>query len=214
MMNLRQTPVFFFQKMPFWSAVFCATLLISVSSCQSKAETEPAPTTSDPRQVTKSAARVPLEIGDWNRVEALVQEHQGQIVVVDLWSNSCQPCMQEFPEFVSLQKRFPEAVVCISFNCDYFGGRRHPPESFRPQVEQFLTKHQAHFPNILNNVASDEFFPSIDLASIPATYVFDQEGKVAKRFDNDHREYGRGGYTYQKDVIPFLESLLKQQPTK
>ena len=210
MMNLRQTPVFSFQRMPLWSAIFCATLLISAFACQSNEDAEPAETVSDQRQPTPE---VPLELGDWRRVEALVQEHPGRIVVVDLWSNSCLPCMQEFPEFVSLQKRFPETVVCISFNCDYFGGKRHPPESFRPQVEKFLTKHQAHFPNILNNVSSDEFFPSIELASIPATYVFDQEGKVAKRFDNDHREYGDGGYTYQKDVIPFLESLM-QQPSK
>lgn len=214
MMNLQQTPVFFFQKMPFWSAVFSSTLLISLAACQSSVSTESPQAASAEQPSDGSGPDVPLEIGDWSRVEALVQEHTGQIVVVDLWSHSCLPCIQEFPEFVSLQQRFPETVVCISFNCDYFGGKRHPPESYRPRVKTFLTEHQAHFPNILSNVAADEFFPSIELASIPATYIFDQQGQVARRFDNDHGEFGKGGYTYQHDVIPYIQTLLREQQAK
>jgi len=214
MMILRQSPVFFFLKMGSWFPLFCSTLLIFLSACQSSVTPEAQKTDSEHQQSDPSAAEIPLEIADWRRVEELVEEHQGQIVVVDLWSHSCLPCMREFPEFVALQKRFPDHVVCISFNCDYFGGKRHPPESYRPRVEAFLAKHQAHFPNILSNVASDNFFPSIGLASIPATYVFNQQGKVARRFDNDQGKYGPGGYTYQQDVIPLIESLLKQQPAK
>lgn len=214
MVNLRQTPVIFFEEKSFWTTVFCSTLLILSSACQSSESTDLTEAASPSQASNESVSSVPLEIGDWRRVEELIREHAGQIVVVDLWSTSCPPCIQEFPDFVALQQRFPESVVCISFNCDYFGGKRHPPESFRPQVKQFLTKQRAHFPNILSNVAAEEFFPSIELASMPVTYVFDRQGKVAKRFDNDHGNYGKGGYTYQKDVIPFLKSLVEQQQAK
>lgn len=210
MMNLRQTPVIFFSKSRFRTAVFCSTLLFSLTSCQSPDSSPPAQETDKGQEAIQSSLDVSLEIAGWIRVEELVESHRGRIVVVDLWSNSCLPCMREFPEFVALQQRFPEDVVCISFNCDYFGGKRHPPESFREQTERFLTRHKADFPNILNNVASDEFFLSIKLASIPATYVFDRAGNVARRFDNDQGKYGEGGYTYQKDVIPYLESLIEQ----
>ena len=214
MANLRQTLVIFFKEKSFWTTVFCSTLLILSSACQSSESTDTQKTTFSSQASDESIPPVPLEIGDWRRVEELVREHTGQIVVVDLWSTSCLPCRQEFPEFVALQQRFPESVVCISFNCDYFGGKRHPPESFRPQVKQFLTKQQAHFPNILSNVAADELFPSIGLASMPATYVFDRQGNVAKRFDNDQGAYGKGGFTYQKDVIPYLKSLVEEQQAK
>lgn len=212
MMNLRQTTVFFFSGIHRWSVILSATLLISQPGCQSTEPVSEPEHAAESQDAPQSVRQVPLEIADWNRVQELVRERKGRIVVVDLWSNSCLPCIREFPKFVSLGKRFPDDVDCISLNCDYFGGKRFPPESFREQVQQFLTKQQADFPNILNDVASDEFFPSIDLASIPATYVFNREGEVAKRFDNDQGEYGKEGYTYEKDVIPFIESLIRPSP--
>ena len=68
--------------------------------------------------------------------------------------------------------------------------------------------------NIVSNVPAEELFPTLDLASMPATYVYDRQGKQAKRFDNERREYGKEGYTYKRDVIPFVESLLKTETLK
>lgn len=64
---------------------------------------------------------VKLTAGTWKDVEAIVAKSAGKIVVVDIWSTSCLPCMQEFPHLVEIHKRHSDKVVCISFNVDYVG---------------------------------------------------------------------------------------------
>ncbi|MCA9007221.1 MAG: TlpA family protein disulfide reductase [Planctomycetaceae bacterium] len=162
----------------------------------------------------RSVEKPSLKIADWRYVEQVVSESQGKIVVVDLWSTSCPPCLREFPDLVALQDQNPVEVVCISFNCDYFGGKNYPPEYYRAPVEKFLTEQKAYMTNIINNVPAEELFPMLDLASMPATYVYDRQGKLVKRFDNERREYGKEGYTYKRDVIPLVEGLLRTAAPK
>ena len=57
---------------------------------------------------------VKLTAGTWKDVEALVAMSSGKIVVVDIWSTSCLPCITEFPHLVEMQKTHGDKVVCIS----------------------------------------------------------------------------------------------------
>lgn len=208
--NLRQTFTIFFQKRRILLPLVSATLLILLSSCGSDSNESKESGTVSGILVVKPS----LKIADWRYVEQVIADNQGKIVVVDLWSTSCPPCLREFPDFVSLQKQNPTEVLCVSFNCDYFGGKNYPPEYYKKPVEKFLTEHKAYLTNIISNVPAEELFPTLDLASMPATYVYDRQGKLAKRFDNERREYGKEGYTYKRDVIPFVESLLKTETLK
>ncbi|MFN9975243.1 MAG: TlpA family protein disulfide reductase, partial [Phycisphaerae bacterium] len=63
-----------------------------------------------------SASEVTLSTGTWKDVEAILEKNRGKIVVVDIWSLSCLPCMEEFPNLVALQKKSPEEIVCVGFN--------------------------------------------------------------------------------------------------
>ena len=154
-----------------------------------------------------AAPVVTLDVKNWDETLELVAQHKGKIVVLDLWSTSCDPCMVEFPHLVELHKRHGGKLVCLSASCDYAGIKSKPPESYRDHVLQFLTKQNATFANVLLNVESDALFEKIELASIPAVYVFGTDGKVAKRFDNDNAKSG-DDFTYLKDVVPFVEKLL------
>ena len=208
--NLRQTFTIFFQEKQILLPVICATLLFLLSGCGADVNES-----NESGSVSGiSVVKPTLKIADWRYVEQFIAENQGKVVVVDLWSTSCPPCLREFPDLVSLQNQYPNEVVCVSFNCDYFGGKNYPPEYYKKPVEKFLTKHKAYMTNIVSNVPAEELFPTLDLASMPATYVYDRQGKQAKRFDNERREYGKEGYTYKRDVIPFVESLLKTETLK
>ena len=166
--------------------------------------TTPSVTTEPP------ASAVKLDVKSWEETLALVAEHQGKIVVLDLWSTSCEPCLAEFPNLVALhENRGQEDVVCLSANCDYIGLKSKPPESYVPNVLEFLTKQKATFQNMLLNVDADELFEKIELASIPAVFVFGRDGQLAKRFDNDLAKKDEE-FTYQEDVIPFVEGLLSK----
>lgn len=158
---------------------------------------------------TEAATAVSLDIKNWDETLELVAQHKGKVVVLDLWSTSCDPCMVEFPHLVELHKQHGEKLVCLSASCDYAGIKSKPPESYRERVLEFLTKQNATFQNVLLNVESDVLFEKIELASIPAVYVFGKDGKVAKRFDNDNAKPGED-FTYLKDIVPFVEKLLAE----
>ncbi|MEY3459047.1 MAG: hypothetical protein RL215_2204 [Planctomycetota bacterium] len=155
------------------------------------------------------AVAVELQAGTWKDVEALIAKHRGKLVVVDVWSTSCAPCMEEFPGLVKLHREHGREVICVSFNVDYVGIPSKPAEFYRPRVETFLKKQGASFVNLLSTQESDAFFASQELSSIPAVYVFGRDGKLAKRFDESLLQDGEEeAFTYEADVLPFVKKLL------
>ena len=163
-----------------------------------------------PTMTSPPAAAVTLDIKNWDETLALVAQHKGKIVVLDVWSTSCEPCMIEFPHLVELHKKHGgDKLVCVSVSCDFVGIKGKPPESYQDRVLDFLMKQEATFPNVLLNVEPDVLFEKLDLASNPAVFVFGRDGELAKRFDNDHAKKGED-FTYEKDVLPFVEKLLAE----
>ncbi len=153
---------------------------------------------------------VKLTAGTWKDVEALVAKSAGKIVVVDVWSTSCLPCMTEFPHLVEMHQKHGEKVICISFNVDYVGIKSKPVATYEKKVAEFLQKHKATCTNILSNMPSDEIFQSLELSSIPAAYVYGTDGKLLKRFDDSLLVDGKEeAFTYQDDINPFVEKLLE-----
>ncbi|MDG2131339.1 MAG: thioredoxin-like domain-containing protein [Fuerstiella sp.] len=161
--------------------------------------------------VSTTKTDILLKDGTWKDVEAVIAKHPGKIVIVDIWSTSCLPCMKEFPELVKLQKKYPRDLVCISFNIDYVGIKSKPPEYYRAKVEKFLQKREAEFPNFLCSVDSIEIFDQLDLNSIPAVLVFGRDGRLGKRFDDTLLKPGKQeAFTYQHDINPFVAALRKK----
>lgn len=158
------------------------------------------------RSATES---VDLRILDWKETQALVASRKGKVVVVDVWSTSCAPCIRELPRLVELHKKHGGSrLSCITVSCDYLGLEDEPPEVLRDPVLAVLRKVGATFDNVLLSVPADEFFQEIDLASIPAVYVYGADGTLVRRFDNDSGRYGDAGFRYAKDIVPLLEKLL------
>jgi thiol-disulfide isomerase/thioredoxin len=156
-----------------------------------------------------SAALVDLKILNWEETEKLIASHQGKIVVMDVWSTACLPCMREFPNLVALDKKHrTDGVACISLSLDYDGIKDKPPESYRERVLKFLTKSEATFDNVLSNVPSDDLLDKhLELASMPAVYVYGRDGKLVKRFDNESVSNEIPEFTY-KDVTKLVAELL------
>ncbi|HUG92375.1 MAG TPA: TlpA disulfide reductase family protein, partial [Planctomycetaceae bacterium] len=146
-----------------------------------------------------------IPILNWEQTLELVKRHKGRVVVVDLWSHHCPPCLRELPHFVALSKMDPGRVACLGVNLDYYGSSKEPPESFRDGVRDTLKEHDADFVNVISNVPATELVDRLGFAAVPAVFVFDREGNQVKRFDNDN---AGDEFTYEKDVVPFVESLL------
>jgi thiol-disulfide isomerase/thioredoxin len=146
---------------------------------------------------------VDVAILDWAATEALIASHKGKVVVVDMWSLACDPCRREFPNLVKLHNDRSDQVACISVSTDYAGIKSKPPEFYKPRVLEFLTEQKATFQNVLSSVDSETLFDQLALASIPAVYVYDKDGKLAQRFAGEEVHY-------DKEVVPLVEKLLAQ----
>lgn len=154
---------------------------------------------------------VRLHAGTWDDVENAVRSARGKVVVVDIWSTSCQPCMDEFPNLVRLSNRWPDDVVCISFNVDYAGLKKRPPEFYRERVRKFLEESDADFLNVLSTEESDTIYERLRLPSIPAALVYGSDGRLAQQFDarmqSDEGE--EEPFNYRDDIVPFVKRLLQ-----
>lgn len=139
---------------------------------------------------------ISLEVLKVDDIVARIKDQKGKIVVVDSWATWCVPCVQEFPELVKLHERHAkDGVVCMSVTLD--------KEMKKDAALKFLTDKNAAFSNFL--VTSDEAWQDKwDIKSIPVVLVFDQSGKLAKKFDKDDPD---NQFTYE-DVEKFVKGLL------
>lgn len=150
---------------------------------------------------------VPLEVASWEETQALIAKQKGKVVVIDLWSTWCEPCVKEFPHLVALQHKYPDDVVCISLNCNYIGTGN--PEDEKPDVLKFLTQKKANIRNLISSDADEDLYKKVGIASIPVAQVYGRDGKLAKQFDNEKEEYGKEGFTYEQHIEPFVADLVK-----
>lgn len=169
------------------------------------AETAPIPAETAAAPAAAPADAVTLKILTFDEIQALVKSHKGKIVVMDCWSTSCEPCIKEFPNLVALHQKYGPKVACISFSFDYEGLAK--PEEVHPAVLKFLKEKQATFDNVMSSEDSETLYKKLELASIPAVYVYDRQGNLAKRFDNEQIKKPEDAFTY-KDVEALVEQLL------
>jgi thiol-disulfide isomerase/thioredoxin len=185
----------------------------------SEAASTPAPsasvTSSDSDRAEKagdtSTRSVDLIELDWKGLQSLIESHKGKIVVVDVWSTACEPCMKEFPHLINLHQRFPNDVTAISFDVDYAGIKNKPPTYYRERVLKFLGSQIEN--SVLHRMcttAAEDLFDAIKLDSIPAVYVYGRDGALLKRFDGSTGE--SEGVSYEKQVIPFVGDLVQRDP--
>jgi thiol-disulfide isomerase/thioredoxin len=113
-------------------------------------------------------------------VSELVQRHRGQIVVLNFWASWCQPCQREIPALVRLQRDHgPRGVRVLGASID---------EPSEQAAAKDLAKQMAvNYPVVYD--ASTEDMQALGLATaIPATAIFDQEGRRAFRIIGEATE--------------------------
>lgn len=153
----------------------------------------------------------------WKETFSRIKKLKGKVVVVDIWSTSCLPCMREFPNLVKLQNDHPKDVRCVSINIDYTGldddfePISKPSVKTQQRVMSFLTKKKSKLINIICTDTDEDVYKQVDFASIPAVYVFDKNGKLRKLFYNDDMEYGKEGFEYKKHILPLVEKLRAEK---
>ncbi len=97
----------------------------------------------------------------------------------------------------------------MTMNVDFDG--TGTPADLREEVQQTLVKLNANFLSVIATDVNDDLYEKLKLASVPAVLVYDQNGQLRKRFDNDALEYGPEGFTYESHIGPFVRELLAER---
>jgi thiol-disulfide isomerase/thioredoxin len=135
---------------------------------------------------TPAAAEIKLTPMRFAALQELIATKKGKVVVMDVWSTYCEPCMKEFPGLVALAKKHgPEKVACISLCANYSGiGKPTDPENIDEPLK-FLKDQGATFDNVLAADPDTKLYEDLKIASVPAVFVYDRDGKVLKIFENE-----------------------------
>lgn len=156
----------------------------------------------------QSDDEVTVEIKDFDGIHELIASKRGKVVVMDCWSTWCDPCVKEFPGLVELHNQFsPDDLACVSLSFNYGGGKKETPEEYTKPVLDFLTAQNAAFDNVIASVSPDELYQKLGFktAAIPAIFVYDREGKIARQFEGEEAKYS--------GVRKLVAELIEKSPT-
>lgn len=108
----------------------------------------------------------------------LTQQRQGPLLV-NFWATFCDPCRDEFPDLVKIDKDFrPQSLEFVTVSLD-------DVIDIKTSVPEFLGSMQATMPAYLLNVNDPE--PAINLVDpkwrgdLPATFLYNEKGEVVYR---------------------------------
>ena len=136
----------------------------------------------------KPTTKVELQVLDWDGLQQLIAGHGDKVVVMDCWSTSCRPCLEEFPKLVAMHNKYSRhELACISLSFDNEG--LDPIEDVKPAVLAFLERQKATFDNVLSTLDSDALYKRLEIPAVPAVLVYDRQGQLAKQFTGAKVDY-------------------------
>ncbi|MEE8349499.1 MAG: TlpA disulfide reductase family protein [Acidobacteriota bacterium] len=108
------------------------------------------------------------------QLAAIIEQQQGQVVLVNFWATWCIPCREEFPDLVRLyEEQRGRGLTVISISLDEVKNEG--------AAQAFLERQQAVFPAYRVETDSlKRFLQAMDPAwtgAIPATFIFDRQGR-------------------------------------
>ena len=155
------------------------------------------------------AKSVAVEVASYDQMQAIIAKHKGKVVVVDYWSSWCAPCLKELPEFVQLHQELGDQIVCLTVDVDFAGTEGEKPDDHRANVLEILNKNRATMRNFICSDPDTAVFDKLKVASVPTLHVFDRDGKLRRKFDNETEPFAKEGFSVLKHVRPLVHDLLK-----
>jgi thiol-disulfide isomerase/thioredoxin len=113
---------------------------------------------------------------DTDGLKELITRERQQPLLVNFWATFCDPCRDEFPDLVKIDKDFrPRSLEFVTVSLDDM-------TDIKTSVPKFLQSMNATMPAYLLNASDPE--PAINLVDrtwrgdLPATYLYNEKGEV------------------------------------
>ena len=156
-----------------------------------------------PAQKKKNgAAKKPLIVVapiDTEALKNLLTQQRQLPLLVNFWATFCDPCRDEFPDLVKIDKDFrPHSLEFVTVSLDDMS-------DINTTVPEFLGLMKATMPAYLLNVSDPE--PAINLidkswqGDLPATFLYNEKGEVV---------YKKIGRVKVEELRSEIEKLVKK----
>jgi thiol-disulfide isomerase/thioredoxin len=176
--------------------------LILFAAFAAQTDCSPPAPSAPPASSASAAAGAFTSEAEWVELKELqdrISQERGRVVVINYWATWCEPCREEFPEFVAFDRAWRERGVTFwAVSLDVASVRD-------TEVKKFLAEQRVPFPVFIRRDTQDpnDFINAIDerwTGELPATFVYDREGRRARSlFGKQTRE------SLEEAVKPLLE---------
>ena len=113
---------------------------------------------------------------DTDALKGLISQQRGRPLLVNFWATFCDPCRDEFPDLVKIDKDYrPQSLDFVTVSLDDI-------DQIKTDVPKFLNDMNATMPAYLLNVSDPE--PAINFidkrwrGDLPATYLYNEKGEM------------------------------------
>ena len=113
---------------------------------------------------------------DTDALKGLITKERGGPLLVNFWATFCDPCRDEFPDLVKIDKDYrSHSLEFVTVSLDDI-------DEINKEVPKFLNLMNATMPAYLLNVSDPE--PAINFidrrwqGDLPATYLYNEKGEV------------------------------------
>ena len=119
---------------------------------------------------TNGATVLALDLPDVAGVDQRLSQWKGKILVHNFWATWCEPCREEMPRFVTLQRQFGEKGL------QFVGIAIDQPDKAR----EFAKEIELNYPTLIGGYGAIELSKTLgnDIGALPFTLVVNRAGSV------------------------------------
>lgn len=129
-----------------------------------------------------------------------VRDLDANVVLLNVWATWCQPCREELPDILRLQREYQDEglrVILVSGDFD----------TEIPQVIEFLAEQGVDFPSYIKAGSDMEFINAMNpewSGALPATFIYDADGTMRHFWD------GKASYVeFEQSILEVLREGVK-----
>lgn len=184
-------------KAAFFWAVFALTAFVISADAQTRRKPQPKPKAKPAAkpQAGKQAPPIVVKLVEDPEIREIIKP-RGRPLLINFWATWCDPCREEFPDLVEIDRQYKGKIDFITISLD-------DPEDIKTRVPLFLASMKAEMPAYLLHVADEGEVISLISpdwrGGMPFTALFASDGKLA---------YFREGKVVAETLRAEIEKLI------